>query len=379
MTVERLRRFSRRLRPVAVAAAAVGLGLTLWAERSGVEKYPWRFAWTAFVLAVGVFSLGPLLGAFAFWVLLRDLGGPARLGPSVRMWTRSFLARYVPSGALTVAVRLQSQEAVGATGRQLLSATVFEQLAAVIAGALCATAAFVVSGRDPPATALGLLATALVITLATSRLSRLPGDLPRPRARSLAAAASIDCCVWLTAGTAIWILVEALTPSPPSAAFLVGAYALAWLLGFVAIFAPSGLGVREATLVVLLSPHFGVGPAAAIAVVLRLADTVADLVAAGAVELASIARARSRASVGSIGPALPAGNHRSEPSLVGAVDAPTRRTARPRRGQRRRNCAPRPHQGKLRLDQRGDPLEEREYAPSSQRLAGGFGGARLSR
>jgi len=107
------------------------------------------------------------------------------------------------------------------------------------------------------------------------------------RGRILAAAALLAAASWAITGTAAWILIAALTPSPPDPFFLIGAYAFAWLVGFLVVFAPSGLGVREATLIVLLAPHLGAGPATVLAVVLRFANIVGDVVAAGAVEAAA--------------------------------------------------------------------------------------------
>jgi uncharacterized membrane protein YbhN (UPF0104 family) len=51
-------------------------------------------------------------------------------------------------------------------------------------------------------------------------------------------------------------------------------------------FAPSGLGVREATLIALLAPSLGVGPATALTVGLRLANVAGDFLAIGMIEAA---------------------------------------------------------------------------------------------
>ena len=52
----------------------------------------------------------------------------------------------------------------------------------------------------------------------------------------------------------------------PGFSYLLGAYTFAWLAGFVVPFAPSGLGVREATLIALVAPVVGVAPATALTV-----------------------------------------------------------------------------------------------------------------
>jgi len=59
----------------------------------------------------------------------------------------------------------------------------------------------------------------------------------------------------------------------------VGAFTIAWLAGFLALGTPGGLGVREAVLVALLAPQWGVENVLIISVMHRLLTVVGDLVA----------------------------------------------------------------------------------------------------
>jgi len=85
---------------------------------------------------------------------------------------------------------------------------------------------------------------------------------------------------WVLQGGAFWILARALGLE---LTILEGApaYPAAYVLGYVAVFAPAGLGVREVTLVLFLEPVLGAG-AAALAVVARLWTTLLELLLAGA-------------------------------------------------------------------------------------------------
>jgi len=60
------------------------------------------------------------------------------------------------------------------------------------------------------------------------------------------------------------------------------AFAAAYVVGYVVIFAPAGAGVRELTLVGLLAPSMGAAPAGALAVIARIWTTVVELVPAAA-------------------------------------------------------------------------------------------------
>ncbi|WP_047867392.1 YbhN family protein [Nocardiopsis sp. RV163] len=102
------------------------------------------------------------------------------------------------------------------------------------------------------------------------------------RGRSMAAAVGWTLVAWMPLGLHVWLLTwavggEALRSLGPA----VGAYALAWTLGLLVVFAPAGLGVREAVLVVALAPVVDAGAALVVAVLSRLVMTVADVAWAG--------------------------------------------------------------------------------------------------
>ena len=58
----------------------------------------------------------------------------------------------------------------------------------------------------------------------------------------------------------------------------VGSFGGAYFLGYAAIFAPAGIGVREGAMAVLLSPWMGAADATVLAVIARIWMTVAELV-----------------------------------------------------------------------------------------------------
>lgn len=62
----------------------------------------------------------------------------------------------------------------------------------------------------------------------------------------------LQCLVWLSLGSSFWVLLPAASNAQ---GFLVsvGAFAVSWLVGFLMVFAPGGLGVREAVLGGLMS------------------------------------------------------------------------------------------------------------------------------
>ncbi len=82
---------------------------------------------------------------------------------------------------------------------------------------------------------------------------------------------------WAMYGTSFWCLLRALGIQPDSFWLPVATFDAAYLLGFLAIFAPGGLGVREGVLSVLLSATIAPGLAALIAVAARLWMTLFEV------------------------------------------------------------------------------------------------------
>ena len=80
---------------------------------------------------------------------------------------------------------------------------------------------------------------------------------------------------WWLIGTATWCVARAFVEDVSYVAVLF-ATSVSWVVGFVAIGVPGGLGVREATFVAVLGTALPPGVAAATAVVARLMFMLVD-------------------------------------------------------------------------------------------------------
>ena len=81
----------------------------------------------------------------------------------------------------------------------------------------------------------------------------------------------------------------------------MSSFAAAYFIGYVMIFAPAGVGVREGALSGFLEPFVGVGAAVALAVVARLWTTLAELVPAALLAPGAIRRAERAGPGGTTG------------------------------------------------------------------------------
>lgn len=115
------------------------------------------------------------------------------------------------------------------------------------------------------------------------RLRRGMNAPPAVTTRGLARSAAWALAMWVAFGVHAWLIaVDLGADGPGEAAVVGGAFALAWVVGFLVVLAPAGAGPREAAFVLALSPVMATGPALGLALVSRVLMIVGDGVAAGA-------------------------------------------------------------------------------------------------
>jgi uncharacterized membrane protein YbhN (UPF0104 family) len=119
-----------------------------------------------------------------------------------------------------------------------------------------------------------------VVTAAWFRVTKVK-DPPTLGSQHVAGWLGLAVINWLVYAGAFWVMIGGLGLDMGLLA-AASAFAAAYVLGYVAIFAPAGVGVREASLVAFLSPQLGPGTAGAVAVVARLWTTAVEVVPAGA-------------------------------------------------------------------------------------------------
>jgi uncharacterized membrane protein YbhN (UPF0104 family) len=86
-----------------------------------------------------------------------------------------------------------------------------------------------------------------------------------------------------------------------------GGFALAWSVGFLAVFVPAGVGVREAALVAALAPVLDRGDALVVALISRVLMTLGDLAWAGVAVITARATGHVVAPVGELEDDAPKG------------------------------------------------------------------------
>lgn len=290
----KLRRHLFRVLQVFVVLLTLGfVARTLVHNWSGVRALEFQPQWlslgAALVLAVLYF-----VARGALWhLIVRRIVGRYSLKLDVACWLGSSLGKYVPGKVLLVLGRVYVYRRLGASASSVGVAFVLEMAALFIAAPLLFAWALLTT--DLPAgpqlrvsvllTALSALAAAHprvlgVLLRLGARWSRSASQMDLPALRwwdTLGDVARMVAC-WLVLGVGFWLLSRSLVQLPFAAvAELTAAYALAGVAGIAVLVAPSGVGVRESILTLLLAPLIGPGTAAALALLARLWMTLAEV------------------------------------------------------------------------------------------------------
>jgi uncharacterized membrane protein YbhN (UPF0104 family) len=229
--------------------------------------------------------------------IIAALGEHHSLGNTLRWYFPGQLGKYVPGGIWPVVGR--GELAVkGGVSRTVAYASVALSLALTYLAAALTALVFLVASVVLGDDAGGALWVLLVLPLGLACLhpavlTRLVATAERVLSREVAVEVPdyrttlrlvlVHVPAWVLIGLATWLVALAFTPDPPVAQVLF-AGVLSWIVGFVVVPVPGGIGVREAAFAaaaVSLSDDV----AATVAIVSRLCFITADLLGAGLIVL----------------------------------------------------------------------------------------------
>lgn len=288
---------------LAALALLVYLGVRLWQLWS---RDPVDFARAdAGLASLSVVVAAAAVAGFGFvWIwILRQLGALRASAGWIGLFFQGQLGKYLPGSVWQYAGRVALVHRRGVPVRTGLSSIVVEVVASAVAAGVVAALAlpFVAAVAVWAGGALVLGGVALALRRRVPAIvSRLTGPDTAPAARAMPRAAALYVPVWLAYGVAFWLTARALFAVPFSdLPHDAGVFAAAWIVGLVVVFAPGGLGVREAVIVALLSGRLGEAHAIALAAASRLVLTALDLAGgAAAFALPPLVARSKRTAVG---------------------------------------------------------------------------------
>jgi uncharacterized membrane protein YbhN (UPF0104 family) len=272
------------------------VGALIWHDRSVLGAIEWRSLLIAgAVAALVAYTAAGILSGLSWGLILRGLGITVSLTEALRIVLVTNIVKYLPGNVFhyvgRYALGLEHQSgARGVIGVSLLVETVIVvAVAAILAlgflGHRLPLLAQDVGGAEhAPLVSIGLAAFIAVIVVSHFLVPRMRRLVFKETPLGLGArwwivSSLLTSLSFGLHALGLFIIVTCLAPPEvPQFTLLVGAFALAWLSGFLLPGVPGGLGIREFVLVVLLTPVTGQGIASGAAIVARGISVVGDVV-----------------------------------------------------------------------------------------------------
>lgn len=289
---------------VLIAAAFAFLGREIVRNLDTLREFEWHLRPGSLLLSL-LALVTVLVAGVAYWaVVLRGFGIRAPLVPLARTWFLANLSRYIPgvvwqfislaqfggSAGLTPVVSITSL--LVQMGFMLLSAAA---LGVLVLPASPLGAAYPLLGQLRWLAPLVLLAVhpALIRVLVkllgkVSRRATLDWNGSWVQGIGMLLLATV---LWLAYGVAFFLFLRAFVDLPLSLLPAVTAiHAMAFLVGYMAFFAPAGLGFKDAALTLLLAGLLPSSVAASLAVIARLWSIAGEAIPALALLPATVTR-----------------------------------------------------------------------------------------
>ena len=201
----------------------------------------------------------------------------------------SMLAKYVPGGVWTPAARVVALRRFGVKETPVVLASILLEagLSALAGVGVFVVGLTLVEGADAPLLPLGAFAVLVAFLLYPPVFRGVARRLLRPfgaeevtplPARTVAWLLGFYALTWPLGGAALFFMLRAVggDPSLSSIPYLGGTSAVGAIVAVLAVFAPSGLGVREASMYGLLLAVVSEAVALGATVINRLVITIVE-------------------------------------------------------------------------------------------------------
>lgn len=280
-----------------VAFAVVAVALLTWALAK---------EWGSFVDAIKSLTLGSLAvasisavfalvcSAMSWRASFLALGMSLDVLTSLRVYFESQIGKYIPGSVWPVVSQMEMAKSEGFSRVRSGTAAVLAMIVGVVTSGSVAAILLVASSPSALKTywyvllAVGLGAIVIspgglrLILGVLGRVFRKKFDTSEINGHGILLSVGWGVLMWLSYGVHTWVILGDLT-GPDRVSFIsaTAAFTLAWVVGFLVVIAPAGVGIREAVMVVVLSGSVDERSALAFAVISRVILTVVDGLAAG--------------------------------------------------------------------------------------------------
>ncbi len=237
-------------------------------------------------------GLGCML--LAWRALLADLGSPLPLPAAIRVMFIGQLGKYVPGAVWALAAQVELARDYDIPRRRSAAASLVGMATTLVVGLIAAGVMLPLTSGHAAMHYWWVLAIAplaavclhpTIIEFGLNLVLRVLHKAPLEESvggAGMARALAWTTLGWLCFGAHAWFLISVFAgKSPHVFALSLGAYALAWSVGFLIIVFPGGIGPREIALVAVLAPVMSSASALVVALASRVVMTIGDLSWAG--------------------------------------------------------------------------------------------------
>ncbi len=234
-----------------------------------ILSYKWEFDPLYLALALVIIVVRGPLGSHGWWAIMRQLGYTLHWWRSLRIVYYSTLAGYVPGGMWHAVSRVYLAEKESVPRVITALSVVIESALVALGAALIAPLAALAWPEFPLWLVVGTLAVLFGFVLQPNVVFRLL-DWALVRARREPVSVKMTpldmlrllwpyALNWLLFGIMSFALVAAIYPRIPiwQAPAIAGVFTSAWLVGYLAVFVPQGLVVREVIIIGFLTGALG--------------------------------------------------------------------------------------------------------------------------
>jgi len=283
-------------------AIFVFLGKMVWDNWNQVKDVPFTLQPFPFILSTLIFAFSYFIQIWAWYLITLKLGIAISLPETIESWFYSQLGKYLPGKVWLLLSRFSCYESKGKSKKSISVALYFEMVTVLMAGGFIFLASLIFFGEIWPFYSwrhfgwlillflLGLVSLhpwvlQKIVNWILVQVKREPVSLSISYSDVLWIL--IVCIIaWVVGGIGFYLFIDSVYPvSSKYILFLTGALAISSTLGLIAIFAPSGLGVREGALVYLLSFMMATPVAVIISILTRIWMTLIEIGLIGVVYL----------------------------------------------------------------------------------------------
>ena len=243
------------------------IGRVLYREWDKISGYNWSPDVILLVFSVLTLYLVYILGGYGWILIIRMLGVRVNFSKGISIYLLSLFGRYIPGGVWTLLGRVYLCRMEGIPDSRVGISTILEQAYPIVSAGFVFAASLLfwkdvnhITKLFPILIIIPLFIVFIhpkfflkIINPVISRLGKTPINISLSFNNMLLLVCYYSL-TWMVTGTAFYIFIYSFYPLGFSyIPVLSGIYAISFVAGYVTFLTPAGLGVREGSMVILLS------------------------------------------------------------------------------------------------------------------------------